>query len=321
MQEVLFLKQNAEKWQEFEKLIDKSEKVDPDKLTDLFIELTDDLSFAQTFYPESKITIYLNQLTSKVHQKIYKNKKEDSSRILNFWKIELPLLMNKAHRYMVYSFAIFFVSVLIGSISSANDDTFVRLILGDHYVNMTLENISKDDPMAVYKKMNEVEMFLGITFNNIRVSLFAFVAGFFVSVGTVLLLFYNGVMLGAFHYMFFENDLLFTSMLTIWIHGTLEISAIIIAGAAGIIMGNSLLFPGTYSRLASFRKGAKNGLKIVIGLIPVFIAAGLLESFVTRHTEMPLSISLGIILLSLILVIFYFIIYPKKLLKGEMNAK
>ena len=99
-------------------------------------------------------------------------------------------------------------------------------------------------------------------------------------------------------------------MLVIWIHGTLEISAIVIAGCAGLVMGNSILFPGTYSRGVSFVKGTKQGVKIVIGLIPVFIAAGFLESFITRYTHMPMWLSISIIGSSLAFIVWYFIIYP-----------
>jgi uncharacterized membrane protein SpoIIM required for sporulation len=153
-------------------------------------------------------------------------------------------------------------------------------------------------------------MFLGITFNNIRVSFYAFVAGVLLSIGTALLLFYNGVMLGAFQYFFYQQGLLLPSVLTIWIHGTLEISAIIVAGCAGFVIGNGILFPGTYTRTQSFMAGAKKGLKIVIGLVPIFITAGFLESFVTRHTEMPAALSVSIIAASLLFVVGYFIVYP-----------
>jgi uncharacterized membrane protein SpoIIM required for sporulation len=137
-------------------------------------------------------------------------------------------------------------------------------------------------------------------------------------VGTVLVLFYNGIMLGSFQYFFYTHGLLVTSALTIWIHGTLEISAIVIAGCAGLTMGNSLVFPQTYSRLDSFLIGARKGLKIVIGLVPIFVMAGFLEGFVTRHTEMPVLLKLFIIFSSLALIIFYFIIYPIQL---EKNGK
>lgn len=319
MQEVAFLKQNMEKWKQIEAIL-SGKNINPDTLAELFIQLTDDLSFAKTFYPGSKTVLYLNSLAAKVHQAVYRNKKEKKSRLITFWKFELPAILKDCRREMFYSLVIFILSVFIGIVSSANDKTFVRLILGDTYVNMTLENIDKGDPLAVYKKVNEIDMFFGITFNNIRVALYAFTAGVLFSFGTGLLLFYNGVMLGAFHYFFFQKGMLISSMLTIWIHGTLEISAIIIAGCAGLVMGNSILFPGSYTRRRSFMNGAKNGLKIVIGLIPVFILAGFLEGFVTRHTGMPAFVSLCIIISSLIFVIWYFIIYPLNVKKEAAHA-
>lgn len=313
MREVTFLKKNADKWKEVESFFASKENVNPDKLADLFIQLTDDLSYSRTFYPGSKTTQYLNSLTAKVHQSIYKSKKERKERFLRFWKYEAPLLFYKHRMKIIISFSIFFLSMLIGIVSSAGDSGFVRLIMGDSYVNMTLENIDKGDPMAVYKQMNGVDMFLGITFNNIRVSFIAFMFGLLVSFGTGWVLMSNGIMLGAFQYFFHIHDLLFESVLVIWIHGTLEISAIIIAGAAGLVLGNSILFPGTYSRRKSFMIGSKEGLKIIVSLIPIFITAGFLESFVTRHTGMPVFISLTIILGSLTFVLWYFIIYPFKL--------
>lgn len=320
MREVSFLKKNADKWKEIEVFLSSKGKVDPDKLADLFIELTDNLSYSRTFYPASKTTAYLNSLTAKVHQSIYKSKKEKKERFLQFWKYEVPLLFYKHRMKIIISFSIFFIAMLIGIVSSAGDSGFVRLIMGDSYVNMTLENIDKGDPLAVYKQMNGVDMFLGITFNNIRVSFYAFMLGLIISFGTAWILISNGIMLGAFQYFFHMHDLLFESILVIWIHGTLEISSIIIAGASGLVLGNSILFPGTFSRIQSFRIGAKEGLKMVISLVPIFIVAGFLESFVTRHTSMPAFLSLTIILASLTFVIWYFFIYPVKVFnKNEID--
>ncbi len=313
MKEITFLKQNADKWQQFENLISTKANSDPDLMADLFIQLTDDLSYSKTHYPKAKTTQYLNSLAARVHQEIYKNKKEKKSRIITFWKYELPFIFKNSHKQLLYAFLIFFIAVLVGAVSSAYDDSFVRLIMGDSYVNMTLENIDKGDPMAVYKKMNEVDMFLGITVNNIYVSFLCFAFGIFFSLGTGYLLFTNGIMLGAFQYFFYTKGLLVESVLVIWIHGTLEISAIIIAGCAGLTLGNSFLFPGTYSRATSFVRGAKQGVKIAVGLVPIFIAAGFLESFVTRHTQMPMWLSLTIIIGSLTFIIWYFIIYPIRL--------
>ncbi len=310
MKEILFIKQNARKWEDSEEFIKKRKNKDPDRLAEFFIELTDDLSYSKTFYPGSATTRFLNDLAGKFYHLIYRTKKEKSGRIISFFKYGLPAEIKRSHKYLAYGLAVFILSMFIGAVSSANDNTFVRLIMGDNYVNMTLENIEKGDPLAVYKKMNETDMFLGITLNNIRAAFAAFALGVLFAAGSIYVLFYNGVMLGAFQYFFCQKGLFLDSVLTIWIHGALEISAIIIAGGAGIMIGSGIIFPGTYSRRQSFMNGVKRGIRVIIGIVPMFIVAGFLEGFVTRHTDMPAGFRIGIIGLSFLFVIWYFIIYP-----------
>ncbi|MEM1001661.1 MAG: stage II sporulation protein M [Bacteroidota bacterium] len=312
MREAAFVKQNKDKWKQFESLLTNIRNVSPDLLSDLYIEITDDLSYAQTFYGGSNTERYLNQLASKAHQAIYKTKKEAKNRLITFFKTEFPSLMYHYQRELLISFLVFALFVIIGAFSAQSEGDFVRSILGDGYVNMTLENIENNDPMAVYKEQGEFNMFLGITINNIKVALFAFVYGIFLGIGTLYILMRNAIMLGSFQYFFYEKGLLWESARTIWIHGTIEISVIIIAGAAGLVLGNGILFTGTYPRLDSFKSGVKNGLKIVISTIPFFIIAGFLEGFVTRHTEMPDWLAIIIIVGSLSLIIWYYVVYPRQ---------
>jgi len=315
MREAAFVKKHKNRWQLFEDALSKKTVISPDELSNLYIEITDDLSYAKTFYPSSNTVIYLNSVASDAHQKIYKTKKEGKNRIFSFFKTEFPLFFYQYQKQLLITFTVFSFFVLIGAFSAANDANFVRLILGDSYVNMTLENIENGDPMAVYKKANEINMFIGITMNNIKVAMFAFTLGILFSIGTLYIMMQNGIMLGSFLYFFYDNGLLWESSRTIWIHGTIEISVIIIAGCAGMVLGNGLLFPKTYSRLESFKQSVKAGLKIMVSTIPFFIIAGFLEGFVTRHTEMPDWLAIFIISMSLFLIIFYYIIYPIQLTK------
>lgn len=313
MREAAFVKRNQERWQGIEQALHSKLRPHPDRLAEIFIQLTDDLSFARTQYPKSRVTKYLNSLASKIHLEIYKNKKEDRNRFVTFWKQELPQVVYESHRTILYAFLIFVISVCMGAVSAVNDETFVRLVMGDAYVNMTLQNIESGNPMGVYANMDQADMFFAITFNNIKVSFYAFVAGLFFSMGTGIMLFYNGLMVGSFLAFFFKKNLLLHSVTIIMLHGTIELSSIVIAGGAGLVMGNSFLFPGTYSRFASFKDGAMKGVKIVIGLVPLFILAGFIESFITRYTIMPWIFKFLIIGASAILIVYYFIIYPRKL--------
>ncbi len=317
MREAAFLKQNQDKWKNYE----TTPAGNPDELAERFIELTDDLAYSRTFYPGSTTHNYINGLARIFHQHIYKNKKEKAGRIKNFWLYEIPLTVRANHYKLLYSLIIFLISISIGLFSASVDDSFVRLILGDSYVNQTLENIENGKPLAIYESQPEGSMFVAITFNNIRVAFTAFVFGVLMSIGTAYFLFTNGVMLGAFQYFFYQKGYLLISVLTIWIHGTIEIASIVIAGGAGFCIGNSLLFPKTLSRLESFKRGTKDGLKIATGLVPFFIIAGFLESFVTRHADVSLAMSASIIIFSATLIISYFIIYPIKLSAAKKNQR
>ena len=311
MREIAFIKQNKEKWLEFEQAIFGKSIKNPDEMASLYIHLVNDLSYAQTYYPKSKTVVYLNYLASQIYQKIYKTKREEKNRIVEFFSIEVPLLVYQYRRYLLYAFVLFFACVGIGVVSAHYDDNFVRLILGDYYVNMTLENIKGGNPVAVYKSASNWGSFIGITLNNLYVGFRCYVYGIFGGIGTFWVLIQNCIMLGSFQYFFYQQGVFWESVQGIWIHGSMEIFAIVIESACGFILGASILFPRTFSRLNSFKIGFKDSLKMFLSTVPFTIAAGILEGFVTRYSlEMPNWLNVFIILSTLAMISFYFLIYP-----------
>lgn len=309
MKETKFIEQNKEKWLKFEQLL-RLNRRDPDKLSDLFIQITDDLSYARTNYPNRSIRVYLNNLAQQLFYNIYKNKKESRNKFVNFWKEELPSVVFHCRYELLTALIVFLLAFAIGVVSSVYDPDFARSILGDAYVDMTINNIEEGDPMGVYKNSSEVDMFLGITLNNVRVAFLTFITGILASLGAIIVLVYNGIMVGTFQYFFIERGLGMESFLSIWLHGTLEISSIVIAGAAGIVLGKGFVFPGTHSRIRAFQISARRGLKLLIGIVPILVFAALIESFVTRYTELPDFIKLALILVSLVFMLFYFVWIP-----------
>jgi uncharacterized membrane protein SpoIIM required for sporulation len=311
MREVAFIKQNKEKWLEFEQAIFGKLKKNPDELASLYIHLVNDLSYAQTYYPKSKTVIYLNHLASQTYQKIYKTKREDTNKLIYFFKTEVPLLVYQYRRYVLYAFIIFALLTAIGAISAKNDDTFVRLILGDGYVNMSLENIKDGNPVAVYKSGSNWGSFIGITFNNLKVGALSYFFGIFLGFGTFYVLLNNCIMLGSFQYFFYQEGVFWESVRGIWIHGSMEIFAMVIEAAAGFVLGASILFPNTFSRLNSFKIGFKNSFKIFLSTMPFTLAAGFLEGFITRYSiDMPRVLNVFIILSTLSAISYYYLIYP-----------
>jgi uncharacterized membrane protein SpoIIM required for sporulation len=323
MREALFIKRNRDKWIKYQRDLNK----DPDVQAERFITLLDDLSYSRTFYPRSAVTRWINGIVARIYQSIYQNKKEQRNRFAQFWIKELPLVVYEHRRVFAFTLLFFIGSAALGILSAATDEYFIKAILGESYVAMTEENIAKGDPFGVYRDADQFTMFVRIAANNIRISFLAFVAGISFGIGTLFILFQNGVMVGCFEYLFFAKGLGWQSVLVIWIHGTIEISSVIIAGTAGLILGMGILFPETYSRIESFKRAVKNALKLALALVPFFLAAALLETYVTFRMSdtfsnkgaagLPVWAGLIILAASLWFMVWYFYWYPRQVARKE----
>lgn len=315
MKETSFIKQNKQKWYKFEKMYQQNRK-DPDELSKLFVELTDDLSYSRTHYPKRSVRVYLNGLAQKVYNQMYRGKRDSMRGFLTFWTTSLPLEMYRARFALLAAFITFAIGVVIGVVSSFEDPDFLGVITGDGYIAQTKANIMDGKPMDIYADQDESSMFFMIAQNNLRVAFTSFALGIIIGLGTAFFMIFNGIMVGAFQAFFYHQSITYTgvflsSALTIWLHGTFEILAIIISGAAGMTLGASILFPGTKTRMQSLLQGAKRGMKIMIGVSPFIVVAAFIESFVTRYgTQMHWGWNVAIILVQLLLVVWYFVIYP-----------
>ena len=326
MREARFIKKNVDKWNRYQ----HEESDDPDEMADRFVTLLDDLSYAKTFYPKSKVTRWINGIAAGIYQSIYQNRKNKYSRIFLFWKYELPLLFRRYHKTFLFTLILFILFVTIGVISCTTDPNYAENYFNHRvqpgYYDETISRIQKGDPFGVYKDSNPFSMFVLIAYNNIKVAFYSVLFGVLFGIGTIFLMWSNGLMLGCFQYIFFSQGLGWQSVLVIWIHGTIEISSIVIASCAGLILGFGWLFPGTYTRKQSFLRSAKDAMKICVSLIPFFIVAAFFESYVThlmsntfqkdsRDIGLPVPVSIIILAGSFFLILWYFVLYPIQLHK------
>jgi uncharacterized membrane protein SpoIIM required for sporulation len=311
MREVAFIKQNKEKWLEFEQGFSNKKKKSPDDIANLHIKIMNDLVYAQTYYPKSKVTAYLNKLAKTSFDKVYDSKRSDKNVILYFFLDQVPLLSYTYRKYFYISFIFFFLCFFIGLLSTFNDESFARQILGNSYVDQTLENIESGDAMAIYKGGSNWGSFIGIYNNNQRVGLNMFLSGIFLGIGTAFYIVINAIMVAVFQAFFYQEHSFFDSLKGIWIHGTYEIFGIIIEAAAGYIIGASILFPGTLKRFESFKKGIRDAFYIFISTVPFTLIAAFLEGYVTRYSNiMPTLFCFAIIVFSLISISYYYLILP-----------
>lgn len=321
MREALFIKKNAEKWQQYQ----HQPTNDPDEQAERFITILDDVAYGKTFYPQSKATKWINGIAAGTYLKIYQNKKEKYSRLWQFWKTELPNIMYKYRKVLWFTASLYILFVVIAVWSSIQDKTFVNGILGNSYVRMTEDNISKGDPFGVYRDNDKFTMFATIMFNNIMVSFMDYVGGITAGLFTFYRAMQDGLMLGTFHYIFFSHDLGWQSLMVIWTHGCIEISAMILSATAGFVIAKGIIFPGTYSRWHSFKTHIRASIKIILATVPMLVLAAFFESYVTylmsnsfdHQVDQSIPIWTGVLMLICItsFIIWYFIWYPIKLQK------
>ncbi|GAB4092097.1 stage II sporulation protein M [Flaviaesturariibacter terrae] len=313
MREGLFIKKNKDRWEQ----IEQERAANADETASNFTRLVNDLAYAKTFYPSSKITVYLNALASRIYLSIYQNRKDPSNRLAHFFRYDVPRTIARRHLMLLFALGVFIVFFSVGFFSALHDRTFVRQVLGNQYVDMTERNIEQGNPFNVYAQTGPFLMWIQIMLNNIIVSFTYFFRGLALGIPSILALGKEAIRLGAFEHMFYAHGLGANAVVTVLLHGLLELTAIIVTCGAGLIMGTSFLFPGTQRRMKAFQEGVKDGVKIIVALIPVFMVAAFIEGFITRHYKMPIGYSLSILLVTGTFIVWYFIVYPWQLHRRE----
>jgi uncharacterized membrane protein SpoIIM required for sporulation len=318
MREVQFVQGNRGRWEQFETELRQESGGDVSRLADLYVGITDDLAYARAQYPWSLTTQYLNDLAAAAHRRLYVNKRGGMAAFKTFWRESVPMSFIECRPYLLSSLAVFIVTYIMAYVVTIRDDSLVRGILSDHYVEQTIANIRSGNPMGVYKQMNGTDMFAMIFINNQTVMAISVLYGLATIVLPTYYCIKHGFMVGAFHALFVRNGAGLDFLLGVYIHGAVELSVIVVACAAGMQLGNSLFVPGSYPRLESFVRASRSSVRILAGMTPFVFVAALLESFVTRHSDMPMPLAIGIILSTLAATWWYIWILPQQLMKKEM---
>ena len=317
MKERIYISSNKKKWKKYEEKIKGFESVKTEELCNIYRDVLSDLAFAQSQYPESNITTYLNNLARQTHEKIYSPRSGILGEIKKALLYEVPKVIADSWNMLMLSLCSFSLFVIVGCILAIMDEGNIETTLGPGYVEMTIENIKKGVPTNVYNMSKEFDTFIGVWFNNLSVAFKMYGMGILPVIGPMIFLHVNGIMLGEFQSLFFLHGCGFQSMTAIWIHGTLEILGIIIEGTAALTLGWGWLFPGTYSRKESLKRSGMQSIKIMASCLPIITAAALLEGYITRHTEMPLAAKLTIMAASLVFMVYYYFWLPFKIKRAN----
>ncbi|NRF93855.1 stage II sporulation protein M [Paenibacillus frigoriresistens] len=303
-----FIREHKSQWTELEQLLIQLSKrksslqaSDVNRFTELYKVASAHLATLQTHLPTDETTLYLNHLVSQAHNAMYKENNKSSTQLKEFFLHYFPSLIHARSLFVGFAFFLFLLGGLLGFLSVWNDPLNLSMIMPGTMAD-SIDPSKTADPRG---DLHSPLVSTAIMTNNIRVAVLAFISGVTLGVGTIYLMISNGLIVGALAAVFMQSGKSYVFWAYILPHGIIELTAIFIAGGAGLYMGYRFFVPGPYPRKLRFLESAKESAQLLVGTIPLFIIAGIIEGYITPST-MSLEIKYLIAGVTLLLLALYY---------------
>jgi len=294
-----FVEQRRPKWSSLERLLDSAERDGLSKLSldeartlsRLYRSTSSDLLWVRARAGAADISGYLNDLIGRAYALTYPGRKVRLGEIGKFLSMGFPDVLAREWRMFVASFLLFWAGAGFGWIGMMFDpDAAPYLVPGDHQT-LDPEKRKEDEAKNKGADAGEQAMFTSFLFtHNIQVAFFCFALGLTAGLGTAILMFLNGVMLGSLAWVYASKNM--AGWFWAWIlpHGIPEITAIVIAGAAGFVLARALVAPKGLSRRAALKREGKTALQLLLGTLALFVLAGCIEGTISQIHPPRLSV-------------------------------
>lgn len=287
----VFRREREASWRELERLVTlldgkgltALDEDDLHRLPGLYRSALSSLSVARAISLDRNVVAYLEGLTARAYVHVYGAKRRLLPTLGRFFGHDYPALVWRLRRYLAAAVALMTLGLACGF--------FLTLRHPDLYFSFVPDSLAQGrSPLSTPDELLEVlrgdgedgslALFASSLFNhNAQLGLGCFVLGAAAGVPVILLLFYNGVVLGAFAAVHQRADLSLELWGWLLPHGVTELLAVCLCGAAGLLVGTSWLFPGRLSRLDAFARDGRRAAAVVGGTIALFLLAGLIEGF------------------------------------------
>ena len=249
------------------------------------------LSYARTAYHDPSLTARLTRLVAEANGVIYGRRARTLSAVGRFFRVDFPAAVWHARRFVLVSLACLFLPAIAVGAWTANSDVALDAAIPEEaqeaYLSSQFEDYYSSEPAAQFATY--------VTVNNITVAFYAFAAGILLCLGAVFILVNNGANVGVAAGLFIaagQSGKFFGLILP---HGLLELTAVAVAGAAGIQIGWSIIAPGDRTRTAALAEAGRRSVVIVLGLVLAFIVAGTIEGFITGYASTAVRLSVGVL--------------------------
>ncbi len=243
----------------------------------LYRQVAADLSAVRSDRASRTLEEYLNQLLSRAHNRIYSGRKSGVAAVVRFMAEEYPRVFRRLFPYVLASLLVFLAGTALGTLLTLSRPEFMRLFLGP----AMLQTIDRHQMWTHSLLSMKPQASSAILTNNIGVCFVTFAGGIVGAFGTIFLLFNNGLQMGVISTACSRAHMALDLFSFVSAHGALELPSIFIAGGAGLRLGAGLLFPGMLTRRDSLALGAKEAIRLLAGVVPLLVVAGILEAFLS----------------------------------------
>ncbi|MCI3926903.1 stage II sporulation protein M [Paenibacillus sp. TRM 82003] len=302
-----FLRKHKPLWNELERLVTAMSRrgarptaEEVDRFAALHKQASGHLAFLYTHHPAHEAAVHLNKLVAKSHNVLYRDQWNSTESLRAFFRSGLVEMLRARSKFVLAAALLFAIGYLSGFVAIMTDPLSLPAIA---------PAFAGVDPSAVTDERENLQssvMSAEIMTNNIRVAVLAFASGITLGLGTLYLLVYNGILIGALAAVFHRAGESYAFWAYILPHGVIELTAIFIAGGAGLYMGYVILVPGPFTRRFRFLTATKESVQLLLGTIPLFVVAGIIEGYITP-TQLSLEMKYGVAALTLILLALYYV--------------
>jgi uncharacterized membrane protein SpoIIM required for sporulation len=301
MRSVEFRKEREATWHALEELIAAADKrglrtLSADQLArlpHLYRATLSSLSVARSISLDRALTDYLENLVGRAYFVVYGTRQHLRRQIADFVCWKLPSVIRQAKWHILASAVVTLAAAIAAYQLTASDVDYYYAFVGDTAQGRTPASSTAELREGLYHTESASELlanFAAFLFShNARIGILAFATGFVAGLPTLLLLFYNGLVLGAFAWLFHARGLAVDLWAWMLPHGVTELTAVVLCGAAGLLVAHALVFPGARTRLDSLRDRGRAAAVIVIGAMCMLFIAGMIEG-VFRQTVTSIAV-------------------------------
>jgi uncharacterized membrane protein SpoIIM required for sporulation len=302
------LRRHREDWKELEQLLDtfaknstliNAERIH--RLAHLYKKASSHLALLQSRYPADELTGYLNQLVTRAHHTIYKQEHHSGKQLSDFFGRYFIGLIRSRRMFILTAFVLLLLGAGTGFIAVYVDPDSLYSV----FPSQVADNIDPSRTGEGLEYAAHSIVSAEIMTNNIRVAILAFAAGITFGLGTVYLLAYNGLIIGALAAIYWRAGESYLFWAYILPHGVIELTAIFIAGGSGLYMGYKMWVPGHYPWRLQLLRSAKESVQLLLGTIPLFVIAAIIEGYITP-SGLSLEMKYAIAVLTLLLLAAYY---------------